>query len=88
MPLGTTLTYSNCSEFNIRRPWHFHLAGTGATIIPRQLPLTSWHKYLVASYPTTADALLDHMITNSVKIDLRGESPQEHKDPVLGKESI
>lgn len=61
--------------------------GVGATIITSQLPLTSWHEYLSASYPTTADAILDRMITNAVKIELRGESLREHKDPVLGKQA-
>jgi DNA replication protein DnaC len=59
--------------------------GTGATIITSQLPLTSWHEYLSASYPTTADAILDRMITNAVKIELRGESLRAHKEPVLRK---
>lgn len=59
--------------------------GSGATIITSQLPLTSWHEYLSASYPTTADAILDRMITNAVKIELRGESLRAHKAPMLGK---
>lgn len=59
--------------------------GVGATIITSQLPLTSWHEYLSASYPTTADAILDRMITNAVKIELRGESLRQHKTPVLNR---
>jgi DNA replication protein DnaC len=46
--------------------------GVGATIITSQLPLTSWHEYLSASYPTTADAILDRICTNAVKIELLG----------------
>lgn len=57
--------------------------GSGATIITSQLPLTSWHEYLSASYPTTADAILDRMITNPVKIELQGESLRQHKEPPL-----
>lgn len=64
--------------------------GTGATIVTSQLPLTSWHEYLNASYPTTADAIMDRMITSAVTIELRGESLRNHKNPLQaqGKTSV
>jgi len=54
--------------------------GTGATIVTSQLPLNKWHEYFMASYPTTADAIMDRLLTNATKIELKGESLRNHID--------
>jgi DNA replication protein DnaC len=54
--------------------------GAGATIVTSQLPLNKWHEYFNASYPTTADAIMDRLLANATKIELKGESLRSHKD--------
>jgi len=44
----------------------------GSTIIASQLPVTDWYKLI--SNPTVADALLDRLLHNSHRIELKGES--------------
>jgi DNA replication protein DnaC len=58
-------------------------SGTGATIVTSQLPQNKWHEYLCLSNPTTADAIMDRLITNATKIDLQGESLRPHKDRLI-----
>lgn len=43
-----------------------------STIITSQLPIKSWHKYL--NEPTLADAILDRILSQSIRVDLQGES--------------
>lgn len=43
-----------------------------STIITSQLPLNLWHSYI--GDPTLADAILDRIFHNSVKLTLKGES--------------
>jgi DNA replication protein DnaC len=54
--------------------------GAGATVVTSQLPLTKWHEYLCLSNPTTADAIMDRLVTNATKIELQGESLRPHQD--------
>ena len=46
--------------------------GIKSTIITSQLPIKSWHKYL--SEPTLADAILDRVLSQMVRIELKGKS--------------
>ena len=46
--------------------------GSASTIITSQLPISSWHEFLAE--PTIADALLDRLLANSHRIELKGES--------------
>lgn len=48
-----------------------------ATLVTSQLPLAKWHDYLAD--PTLADAILDRIVHNSYKIDLKGESMRKNK---------
>lgn len=48
-----------------------------STIITSQLPLDNWYDYL--NNETVADAILDRLIHNSYKIDLKGESVRKIK---------
>ena len=45
---------------------------TRSTLVTSQLPLDRWHEYL--GDPTIADAILDRLVHNAHKIELRGES--------------
>jgi len=46
--------------------------GLASTIVATQLPITSWHENI--RDPTIADAILDRLIHNTHKINLKGES--------------
>jgi len=46
--------------------------GRGATLITSQLPLQHWHEAI--GDPTLADAILDRLLHNAHKIQLKGES--------------
>lgn len=48
-----------------------------ATILTSQLPVAKWHDYLAD--PTLADAILDRIVHNAYKIDLKGESMRKKK---------
>ena len=43
-----------------------------ATVITSQLPVKAWHDAM--QDPTLADAILDRLVHNAYKIELRGES--------------
>lgn len=43
-----------------------------ATIITSQLPITCWHEHL--NDATLADAILDRLLHNSIRLELQGES--------------
>ena len=42
-----------------------------------QLPVGKWHEFL--AYPTLADAILDRIVHNSYKLELKGESMRKKK---------
>jgi DNA replication protein DnaC len=46
--------------------------GNRSTLIMSQLPVGKWYEYL--DDPTLADAILDRVIHNAYKIELKGES--------------
>lgn len=46
--------------------------GKGSTLVISQLPVPEWYK--MVSNPTVADALMDRLVHNSHRIELRGES--------------
>lgn len=56
---------------------------TGATVVTSQLPIDRWHEYLAAGHPTTADAIMDRLVANAVKIDLQGPSLRQNKTRIL-----
>lgn len=49
----------------------------GSTIITSQLPVSHWHE--VINDPTLADAILDRLVHNAYKINLKGESMRKKK---------
>jgi DNA replication protein DnaC len=51
--------------------------GRSATIITSQLPLGKWHEWVAD--PTLADAILDRLVHNAYKLDLKGPSRRKEK---------
>lgn len=51
--------------------------GIFSTIIASQVPIEKWHE--VIGNPTLADAILDRLIHNAYKINLKGESMRKKK---------
>lgn len=48
-----------------------------STLITSQLPVEKWHRYL--EDPTLADAILDRVVHNAYRIELKGESMRKRK---------
>ena len=48
-----------------------------STIVTSQLPIDKWHS--VIDDPTLADAILDRLVHNAYKINLKGESMRKKK---------
>jgi DNA replication protein DnaC len=48
-----------------------------STIVTSQLPTTHWHEHL--NDATLADAILDRLLHNSIKLDLKGESLRKNQ---------
>ena len=53
--------------------------GQGATLITSQFPVKQWHE--VIADPTVADAILDRLVHNSYRIELKGESMRKGETP-------
>lgn len=51
---------------------------TKSTIITSQLPIKNWHDYI--GEPTIADAILDRLLENSHRIELKGPSLRKEKN--------
>ena len=51
--------------------------GTHSTLVTSQLPVDKWHD--IMGDPTLADAILDRLIHNAYKINLKGESMRKQK---------
>ena len=54
-----------------------------STIVTSQLPVTHWHEYL--GQATLADAILDRLVHNAYKIELKGESMRKQKSPLTAQ---
>jgi DNA replication protein DnaC len=46
--------------------------GRSSTIVTSQLPIAKWHEWL--NDPTAADAILDRLVHNAYKLELKGQS--------------
>ncbi len=53
---------------------------TRSTLLTSQLPIANWHAYL--NDPTVADALLDRLLSNADRIELKGESMRKKEKPL------
>ena len=57
-----------------------------STLMASQLPLEHWHK--VISDPTLADAILDRLIHNAYKINLKGASMRKRQNALTQTEEV
>lgn len=60
--------------------------GSRATLVASQLPIEHWHK--IIGDPTLADAILDRLIHNAHKINLKGESMRKNRSSLTQKDPI
>lgn len=51
--------------------------GRSATVVTSQLPIPKWHEWI--GDPTVADAILDRLVHNAYKLDLRGNSKRKER---------
>jgi DNA replication protein DnaC len=54
--------------------------GRASVLLASQVPVTEWHTRLPD--PTTADAILDRLVHNAYRLDLRGESQRKLRSSV------
>ena len=52
---------------------------TRSTIFTSQLPVSRWHEQI--GDPTIADGILDRLVHNAHRIEMRGESMRKKRDP-------
>ena len=52
--------------------------GLRSTLATSQLPTEKWHDSI--GDPTLADAILDRLVHNAYKLNLKGESMRKHKE--------
>jgi DNA replication protein DnaC len=57
-----------------------------STLITSQLPVASWHEAL--NDPTMADAILDRVLHNAYKIELKGESMRKLRSKIDATETM
>lgn len=55
-------------------------SGRGSNIIVSQQPVSSWHDLIQA--PTIADAILDRLVHNSYRLEMKGESMRKKQKPL------
>lgn len=51
--------------------------GRVSTVVTSQLPISKWHEWI--GDPTVADAVLDRLVNNAYKIELRGHTRRKEK---------
>jgi|SRR5579872_1485833 len=56
-----------------------------STIITSQLPITHWHEHL--NDATLADAILDRLLHNSIRLELKGDSLRKNKKTLQSENS-
>jgi DNA replication protein DnaC len=56
-----------------------------STLLTSQLPVASWHRQI--GDPTLADSILDRLVHNAHRIELKGESMRKKRGPKGGKEN-
>jgi DNA replication protein DnaC len=51
--------------------------GARSTVVTSQMPIESWHDYI--AHPTIADAVLDRLVHNAHKLQMKGPSRRKEK---------
>lgn len=65
---------SGCSQW-MTRPDSQERYERKSVIIASQLPITKWYDYI--GDPTLADAIMDRLVANASKIELKGDSMRQ-----------
>jgi len=60
--------------------------GRSATMVVAQLPIADWHQRIVD--PTIADALLDRLVHNAHRLELKGESQRKKRSPLAQSDQL
>ena len=60
--------------------------GLRSTLVTSQLPIKAWHEYL--GEPTVADALLDRLLHNAHRVELRGASMRKQNRELDAKSQV
>ena len=55
-------------------------SGNGSTLITSQYPVEQWHEVIADA--TVADAILDRLVHNAYRLDLKGESVRKTKNSI------
>jgi DNA replication protein DnaC len=58
-------------------------SGNGSTLITSQFSTEQWHEVIADA--TVADAILDRLVHNAYRLDLKGESVRKTKNAIPGK---
>lgn len=58
-------------------------SGNGSTLITSQYPVEQWHEVIADA--TVADAILDRLVHNAYRLDLKGESVRKTRNSIQGK---
>lgn len=56
--------------------------GRSGTVVTSQLPIAKWHEWI--GDPTVADAVLDRLVHNAYKLELKGNSKRKEKTQTNG----
>ena len=59
--------------------------GVRSTVVTSQVPVDKWHD--IVGDPTLADAILDRLVHNAYKLDLKGDSMRKRSRPPTRTES-
>ena len=60
--------------------------GSRSTVVTSQIPLDQWHELI--GDPTLADAILDRLVHNAYKLNLKGESLRKKRTPLTAAVQI
>jgi DNA replication protein DnaC len=52
--------------------------GSGSTLVTSQFPVAQWHEMIADG--TVADAILDRLVHNAYRLELKGESLRKTKE--------
>ena len=58
-------------------------SGNASTLITSQYPVEQWHEVIADA--TVADAILDRLVHNAYRLDLKGESVRKTRNSIQGK---
>jgi DNA replication protein DnaC len=56
-----------------------------STVLTSQLPVARWHEQI--GDPTLADGILDRLVHNAHRIELRGDSMRKNRNKMEGRSS-